>query len=608
MPTYRETNVTSAASSETGLLAGRYRLLSMLGRGGMGRVWHARDQLLDRDVAIKEVLAPPELAEEDKRTLFRRTFREARAAARLNHPNVVTLFDVVEQDGRPWIVMELVQAPTLEAVLRADGPRSHRQTAELGLAVFGALRTAHRAGVVHRDVKPSNVMVGDNGRTVLTDFGIATLEGDASLTVTGMLMGSPAYIAPERIMGTEAGPEADLWSTGATLYAAVEGRPPYDRGGAIPTLAAVVADEPDPPRYAGPLAPVLLGLLRKDPAARMGIAEAERLLRQVVRSTEPPAAAVREAPVSPVGPPAAVRVPAAPASAEPPAVPPPAESPPSSLPAESSTAELAAAPSSAVLPPAVAAVEGTPGAARASAQALRDVAPAGTSDVPVPPGPSRPGRTYGRRRGVLLVAALAVLVLAGTLGTWWLATDPADRPTSVASGPTAKASPTAVPRSPATAVPPAGGPTPATVPAGFRLYRDPSGFSLAVPVGWTKSQDGHIVYFREPNGGRFLLVDQTDTPKRDAVADWTAQEAARRSGIRDYRRVRIVERRYFLEAADWEFTHTGPSGGRQHVVNRGFVTAWDRQAYGLYWSTPEAQWQQSLPYFEVFTTTFRPRP
>src|SRR3954451_7499274 len=188
----------------------RYELLSRLGQGGMGTVWRAHDELLDRDVAVKEVLLPPEVGETERAQRHARTIREARSAARLSHPGVVIVHDVVEHEGRPWIVMELVSAPSLQSVIDTEGPLAPRRVAELGRQVLAALSAAHAAGIVHRDVKPSNVLV-DEDRAVVTDFGIAALEGDATLTGTGVLIGSPAYIAPERARGENSGPASDLW-------------------------------------------------------------------------------------------------------------------------------------------------------------------------------------------------------------------------------------------------------------------------------------------------------------------------------------------------------------------------------------------------------------
>ncbi|MEV4388830.1 serine/threonine-protein kinase, partial [Micromonospora sp. NPDC049580] len=262
------------------LVADRYRLLSPLGQGGMGRVWKARDEVLHRDVAIKELVPPPGLTDEERREMRERSLREARAIARLNNVNVVRIFDVLRTDGDPWIVMEYVASKSLQDTLAEDGPVSVARTIEIGLGVLGALNAAHKAGVMHRDVKPGNVLLGDDGRVVLTDFGLATIPGDPNVTRTGMVLGSPAYISPERAREGTAGPEADLWSLGATLYAAVEGKSPYARPSAIATLAALATEPMPPPKNAGPLKAVLNGLLQKDPNERITAEVAERLLRR----------------------------------------------------------------------------------------------------------------------------------------------------------------------------------------------------------------------------------------------------------------------------------------------------------------------------------------
>src|SRR5688500_4781764 len=266
----------------------------------MGTVWRAEDDVLGGAVAVKEVTFPHGLSDEERAVLVERTRREARAAARLDHPSAVTVYDVVEQDGEPYLIMELVEARTLAQVVDQDGPLEPQRTAQVGLALLGALEAAHRQGIVHRDVKPSNVMVRDDGRVVLTDFGIATSTGDSSITHTGLLLGSPAYIAPERARGQAPGPPSDLWSLGATLFTAVEGRPPYDGGEPLLTVTAVVTGEHAPFVAAGPLVPVLEGLLEKDPTARLDAGAARPLLEDVARST----AQTTAAPVPPVVPPA----------------------------------------------------------------------------------------------------------------------------------------------------------------------------------------------------------------------------------------------------------------------------------------------------------------
>ncbi|MFL6056723.1 MAG: serine/threonine-protein kinase [Actinoallomurus sp.] len=269
---------------EKPLLAQRYRLLTEVGRGGMGTVWHALDEVLGRDVAVKEVILPHGFSEDEREIQHKRTFREARTAARLSHPGVVAVYDVVEEDGRPWIVMELIRARSLEQIIKQDGPLPPRRAAQIGRQMLGALMAAHEAGILHRDVKPSNVLVSDGRhiRAVLTDFGIARAQSDATLTQTGMLIGSPAYIAPERARGRQAVPASDLWSLGATLYAAVEGKSPFERTEAMASLVAVLTEDPAPAPHAGSLAPVIAGLLRKDEETRLTAAEAGVMLDRIL--------------------------------------------------------------------------------------------------------------------------------------------------------------------------------------------------------------------------------------------------------------------------------------------------------------------------------------
>lgn len=268
------------------LLAGRYRLGEVLGRGGMGTVWRATDEVLGRAVAVKELRFPTSVDEDEKRRLVTRTLREAKAIARIRNTGAVTVYDVVDEDDRPWIVMELIEGRSLSDATRDDGPLTPRRAAEVGLAVLDVLRSAHREGILHRDVKPSNVLISDDGRVVLTDFGIAQVEGDPSITTTGMLVGAPSYISPERARGQKPGPASDLWSLGGLLYAAVEGHPPYDLGSAIATLTAVMTKPVDPPKNAGPLEDCIYGLLRKDPDERLDDAGARALLRAVVDAPE----------------------------------------------------------------------------------------------------------------------------------------------------------------------------------------------------------------------------------------------------------------------------------------------------------------------------------
>ncbi|GLW97650.1 serine/threonine protein kinase [Microtetraspora sp. NBRC 16547] len=263
------------------LLIDRYELTTTLGRGTMGTVWRAFDRTLGRDVAVKEIRQDPTLSAEQRRELRERMIREGRAAARISHPSVATIYDAIEIDGSPWIIMELVEGRSLEQVIEDEGPLPPRLVAEVGCDLLDALRAAHLQGILHRDVKPSNVLITETGRVVLTDFGIAKTEGDSALTRTGMVIGSPGYTSPERARGDHTGPESDLWSLGATLYFAVEGRPAYERATVAETLSALMTESADPPTQAGPLRPVLDGLLEKDHTVRLTPEHAAAMLRAV---------------------------------------------------------------------------------------------------------------------------------------------------------------------------------------------------------------------------------------------------------------------------------------------------------------------------------------
>jgi eukaryotic-like serine/threonine-protein kinase len=281
------------------LIAGRYILEELIGRGAMGIVWRAHDQLLDRPVAVKEVLLSPMIGELDDGDPYQRTMDEARNAARLNHPGIVTVYDVVEEEGRPWIVMELIPSITLEQLIASQGPMAELRAARIGSQLLAALSAAHKSGVLHRDVKPGNVLItrdrsGENlpERAVLTDFGISRLESDPRRTLSGLVVGSPGYVAPERLGGDDATPASDLWSLGATLYTAVEGHGPFERQNVLSTQFAIVNEDPPPAPSAGRLAAVIGALLRREPADRPTASEAADMIAQIQqrmeRMTAPP--------------------------------------------------------------------------------------------------------------------------------------------------------------------------------------------------------------------------------------------------------------------------------------------------------------------------------
>jgi serine/threonine protein kinase len=526
------------------VIAGRYLLQEPLGQGGMGRVWLSQDTKLNREVAVKEVVAPEGFTEADLRELRPRALREARAAARLNHPNVVRVYDIVVVDSSPWIVMEYIPSRSLVEL----GPISPAQAATVGLGVVSALAAAHQVGVLHRDVKPANVLIDHNGRTVLTDFGLATIVGDPSVTRSGVIIGSPSFMAPERAADQAPGAAADLWSLGATLYFAVEGRSPYARPTTLATLAALASEDVPYAPHAGALWPVLEGLLRRDPADRLDAATAERMLRDIAR----PAGLLAPAPAAP---------------------PKPRQAPPRTAP------PLPTAP------------------------------PASPAPLPAADTASVPSR--GRRpRWLVLAAALVLLVaLAAWLIPRFGGSDPTSQPTNTPTNPPAATTPPPATPGPTATGGSTEGPAPPTalaLPPGWHLHRDPTGFTVAVPASWTISRRGTIVYFDEPNGGRLLGIDQTKQPQPDPVADWTGKERYRvaRGDFPNYERVRLEAVDYFTKAADWEFKYTR-DGVRLHVNNRGFITS-PTQAYGMWWSTPDSQWAASVNDLALIQRSFTP--
>ena len=538
-------------------LAGRYRLRAVIGRGGMGVVWRARDEMLNRDVAVKEVIWPPEIQEAERETVRRRALREAQMAARLHHQNVVGVYDIFEDDGRPVIVMELLPFGSLRDTLGEGGPLPPARVARIGLGVLAGLRAAHEAGVIHRDVKPANIMLGPEDRVVLTDFGIAKATDSEALTTAGILIGSPSFLAPERARGEQAGAAADLWGLGASLYTAVEGRPPFERPGALASLTAVVADEPDPYRHAGPLEPVISGLLRKDPGARLSTAEAEQMLRGVLEQHTP-------GPES-----AAAAVPAEPSADAEPASSLDTLLAPRTPPVRRSTRRRFRGPWAAVI-----AVLGIAVITAAVAWAV--------SQAPGHPAAGQPDGTLTRSPAS-----------AATRASGPASAPPSAAPSSAA--PARAGSPTAT----------GGGASP--VPSGYYRFTNSTGFSIGVPAGWQIQHVGHYVYIRDPaDGGIFLLIDQSDQPQPNPLADWQQQAAARQGSYPGYHLIRLAAVSYpqAEKAADWEFTYDR-NGVEVEVLNRN-VLANAQHAYALYWSTPVSVWNAYYHYFQVFAATFQP--
>ena len=626
----------------------------------MGVVWQARDELLKRDVAVKELVWPPDFTEAEQETACRRAVREAQMAGRVAHVNVVRIYDILQEDGHPWIIMELLPYQSLRDLVRADGPLAPALAARIGLGVLAALGAAHAEGVLHRDVKPANILVGPDGRIVLTDFGIARAVDGPTLTAAGALVGSPSYIAPERARGGLSSPAGDLWGLGASLYAAVEGHPPFERDAPLATLTAVVLDEPEEAARAGPLWPVISGLLRKDPDERFDAAETERLLREVSDHDEPtrvesPSRRIRPAfwrarpapsrvmpvPQSTVDSDSAAGGLAAAAALTP------------ALGGEKSAREPTAADEAAAAEAAIAVAPATPGATVAApesdptapAQSVTESTP-GTVEPPrtasgavssanQPPsaaGPSaEPGSRRPRRYRRLVIALAALTAVAGgAIGlTLALVSSPGRTaapsgtssrsvsPSAPAHGATASANPSGSPASarasdqasPSSSAssPGSGGVGYGALPAGYHRFTNSTGFSIGVPDGWQIQHVGHYVYIIDPsNADIYLLIDQSDTPKPNPLLDWEQQAANRASTYPDYHLIRL-ESVYYPQAekaADWEFTYSR-DGILVHILNRN-VLANAHHAYALYWSTPESDWNAYHHYFQGFADTFRP--
>lgn len=415
------------------LIGGRYRLAERIGSGGMGTVWRAVDELVERDVAVKEPRLPGDPQDAAHQRAYNRLQREARAAARVEHPAAVAIHDVVVEDGLPWIVMELIRGESLHEVLQR-GALPPAECARIGLAVVGALKAAHAKGIVHRDVKPANVLLGQHGRVVLTDFGIAHIQGEESITMSGEFVGSLEFIAPERMSGRGAGPAADLWSLGVCLYAAVEGWSPFRRTTLESTLAAILSGEPPEPKQAGPLGALIVRLLAKDPDVRPDADEVVAALEAVAERWPVPArapygeltipqdaSALREfaddsGTVQLVGRPASDEAPERTRSPEPPESPEPSEPREPSGPPKASTESAESAASAESSLPESPAPSDT---ATSSAADTPSDPPAPSEDtraesIPADPaGPVRPKRKRSTGRLVAGVLAGALLVAGG---------------------------------------------------------------------------------------------------------------------------------------------------------------------------------------------------
>jgi len=578
-------------------VANRYELTDELGHGGMGVVWRATDTLLGRQVALKEVDLPRGVEAAGRESLRARVSREARAAARLSHPGVVTVYDIAHDGEQDFIVMELVSAPTLEELVRTGGPLAPQRAARLGLGLLDALEAAHRAGIVHRDLKPKNVMVREDGATKLADFGIASVQGDPRLTATGLVVGSPAYMAPEQVEAQAVSPATDLWALGATLWFAVEGQPPFG-GGEFQTLSAIVNGQPRRPERLGPLTPVLARLLVKDPASRATPAQLRPLLRQIAASEGGPGTAHKGA-----GDPrrdatghwAAATVvvggPNAPARADPNA---PARPAPAGAGPRRPTPPGTAPPAGAEARGSVASGDTPPVPSRVQRReedagtAVREAAPGRRRrrlpPVPPVPLPGEPVFAGGRRRRLRLpvVFAAVAAVLAGSI-IWQGVTRDDDQRT-----------PSATTRRPG-------------VPAGWRSFQDPDGtYRLSFPPTWTPTDRGPFIDFTEPGGERFFRVQ----PTTDGMAPLTAQRSLERSFMArhpgdDYQQLRLGTTTFrSLPAAEWEFTFLN-EGRLTRAYDITFTAGGRRHA--ILFQSPASRWAASRDELQTFLAGFRAR-
>jgi eukaryotic-like serine/threonine-protein kinase len=538
-------------------------LRAAIGHGGMGTVWRASDSVLNRDVAVKEVVLPPGLAPADRDAMYQRTLREARAAAGLSHPAIVQVYDVVTDGGRPWIVMELLQSRSLAEMVVDDGPLAPRAVAKIGIALLGALEVAHAAGVLHRDVKPANVLICSDGRCVLTDFGVARMPTDAELTSPGMVLGSPHFIAPERAVGARFGPQSDLFSLGVTLYTAVEGRPPFDKPNPFETMRAVVEEPPTPAVRAGALAGVLYGLLEKDPQRRWEVTTARSVLRELMSGPLASNAATQG-----TDPYAVVR--------------PPPWTPPATAHATGAIGGRA------FIPPDV-----------PLEQALRRARQAnGAATAAAPPEGGIPRRSgavarlaSGRRRvprwaQVLVAAGVVVglaVAVAAAMGLFRSAP-----PVASAGANLRSASP-----APLIAV---------------QEYRDERGFMLNVPKDWAKKPSRSYVDYVDPvDGSRRVRINVESAGGSARAFAEVAENGLRRNTAvcaAPYRRIGLREDVTLAgrAAADLEYS-CGSGDQMRHGIWR--FTVLNGKAYHFYLTVPDSRFTESRVIFEEMARSFR---
>ncbi|WP_018550547.1 serine/threonine-protein kinase [Streptomyces sp. ATexAB-D23] len=529
------------------LLAGRYRLGDVLGRGGMGQVWRAHDEVLHRTVAVKELTAGLYVTDADRLVLHARTQKEARAAARITHPGVVTVHDVVEYDNRPWIVMQYVDGPSLADRAKEYGEVEAREAARIGLHVLGALRAAHDAGVLHRDVKPGNVLLARDGRVLLTDFGIAAIEGDSTITRTGELVGSIDYLAPERVRGGDPGPASDLWSLGATLYTAVEGRSPFRRTSPISTMQAVVTEDPPPPGRAGALAPVITALLRKEPEDRPSAAETERMLMEAMEGRAPRSAQAF-------------------------------------VPTQQVSEEML----------------------RGGTAVLPQLGPA-----PGPAPAPAPRRSRWRTTVLVIALAAVLGGGAGIAAMMYAHRTEAAGTASGGTGThgprtpgpaTPTPSPTPTPTESASKDPATQG-----VPDGWRRVEDPAGFSIFMPEGWERRMEGTNIDYTPDGGVHYLRISVDPAPDFDNSYDHMLElQTTLSKRLPQYVNLELNSNVYRdCPGSIWEFTWTEKNGEARHAIDQMYFAKEGGPEYALYMTGPADDWDNTRDRFNTMLRSWR---
>ncbi|WP_433261714.1 serine/threonine-protein kinase [Micromonospora vinacea] len=545
------------------LLAGRYRRLLLIGdTATAGRVWLARDEVLDRHVALKQIALPGWVSDAERSRLRDRTLAEVRGLAGLDHPGVVAMWDVLSTDGYLWLVMEHVPSRSLSEVVATDGPLAPAEVARVGLHLIAALAAAHARGVTHREVRPQNVLLADDGRVMLGGFSLSIFDTRDPATVTAATLSTAQYTAPERAREGRATPATDLWALGATLYLAAEGHPPWNRPSTLAMLAALATEAPDR-MTVPPLEPTITGLLLRNPRQRLSAQEAGDQLEQVAAATPVPAPRVRRRQR----------------------------------------------------------VRGRSGRGTPAVTPTVPIATDAITTMVIPVlAPTARDRTTGWAFagavvGLLAVGAVAVAATGAVIGGLrGQDSPPAAEPGGAAAG-VVESTAVAPPAHPclddaassgAEPLREPGAPPPYTLPNGWAWHQDPTGFLLAVPVGWTRHTDGALVCFRDPAEVRAISVDPAATASSVPSTRWQAAErdALTTGALAGYQKISIGPVIRPGGAAEWEYTCEQAFGGRLHA-RRLLVNESRTRAYSLSWITRDSQWNENEPFQRLALASFR---